>query len=92
MPAVDKLVAGQGRNRIPTRTALQMKQPPELSQLETMSDLGIGMVIEEGEELKIFKSDCIPEFDQCVTSGEIDVLSEMQPLIVPPRNESMIGY
>ena len=57
-----------------------------------MSDLGMGMVIEEGEDLETFKSDCMKEFDRRVTNGEIDVLSEMQPLTVPPRNESMVGY
>ena len=57
-----------------------------------MSDLGMGMIIEEGEDLETFKSDCMKEFDRRVTNGEIDVLLEMQSLTVPPRNESIVGY
>jgi hypothetical protein len=52
----------------------------------------MGMVIKEGEDLETFKSDCMKEFDWCVTNGEIDVLSEMQSLKVPLRNELMVGY
>ena len=48
------------------------------------------MVTKEGKELEKFKSDCTNKFDYRVTSGEIDILSEMQPLIVPPRNELMV--
>ena len=62
---------------MPTEPPLHMKQLPELPQLGTMSDLGMDMVIKEGEDLETFKSDCMKEFDRRVITGEIDVLSEM---------------
>ena len=45
----------------------------------------------EREEIEKFRAECNAEFDHRVASGEIDLLSERQPLIAPKRDKTLVG-
>ena len=78
--------------RLPTEPVIQGSCLPALPRLGTTSNLGVGCEATEGEEMESFKKRCLEEYARKVESGEIDILSEKQALIAPPRDRTMRGY
>ena len=52
----------------------------------------MGCEATEGEEMESFKKRCLEEYARQAESGEIDILSEKQALMAPPRDRTMRGY
>ena len=89
MPLATRL---EEERRLPSEPTVEGRCLPVLPKLGTRSDLGIGCVGTEGEEMKSFKERCLKEYARRVVDGEVDVLSEMQTLIPPKRNQNMVEF
>ena len=89
LPLAKKL---EKEKRLPAEPVIEGRCLPALPRLGTTSNLGVGCVETEGEEMETFKERCLKEYARRVENDEIDVLSEKQALIAPPRDRTMRGY
>ena len=89
MPLAQEL---ERKRQLPTEPTVRMRSLPQVPKLGTTSDLPVGGITSEREEMDRFKAQCRAEFERRVETGEIDIYSEMQALIAPSRNKKLVGY
>ena len=78
--------------QLPTEPTVRMRSLPQVPKLGTTSDLPVGGITSEREEMDRFKAKCRAEFERRVETGEIDIYSEMQALIAPSKDKELVGY
>ena len=89
IPMAKKL---ERQGQLSTKPKMEGRSLPAGPTLGTVSALGDGSGVSEGEEMDKFSEECHKEYECRVTNGDIDVLSEMQSLITPKTDNTMIGY